>query len=289
ARWQADALDDYGTDCPGMTALAGCRQLQHQQIKKAQAIDKMVNPHLQVPADLTRNTRAFLPGGTTPYNQTTAHGGIRPIHDVNFRLDYMLQDIGEVQGRINESFFVDLFLMISQQDDIRTATEITLRNEEKLLALGPTLQRVQTELLDPMIDRVFSLMERAGAIPPAPEEMNGQQLEVKYVSMLAQAQQTVGASSIERYVQMAGAIAAVQPNVLHKVNYDGVMDEYGDILGVPKSLINSEEDVAATRQAEAEQAQQAQQAELAASAAQTAKTASEVNVSDDGPLAQLLG
>lgn len=288
ARWQADALDDYGTDCPGMTALGGCQQLQHQQVKKAQAIDKMVNPHLQVPTDLTRNTRAFLPGGTTAYNQTTAHGGIRPIHDVNFRLDYMLQDIGSVQQRINESFFVDLFLMISQQDDVRTATEITLRNEEKLLALGPTLQRVQTELLDPLIDRVFSLMDRAGAIPPAPDAMKGEPLEVKYVSMLAQAQQTVGASSIERFVQMASATAQVQPGIIHKVNYDGMIDEYGEILGVPKSLIRSDEDAAASRQAEAQAAQQAQQAELAQSAAQTAKTASEINISDDGPLAQLL-
>lgn len=287
-RWQASPLDDYGIDCPGMTALGGVKQLQHQQLKKGQAIDKMVNPHLQVPPNL-KGVRSFLPGGTTVYDQTSPNGGIRPIHDVSLRLDYMLNDIREVQQRIHESFFVDLFLMISQQDDVRTATEIALRNEEKLLVLGPALQRVQTELLDPLLDRVFAIMERAGAIPLPPPELEGMPLQVKYISMLAQAQQSVVASSVERFLGAAGSMAQMNPGVLEKVDFDETLEEYAEILGVPQRLLKSNEDVAAARDAQAQQVAAAEQLDALQQGADVAKTVSEVDASPDGALAQLLG
>lgn len=286
-RWQASPLDDYGIDCPGMTALGGVKQLQHQQLKKGQAIDKMVNPHLQVPPTL-KGVRSFLPGGTTVYDQTSPNGGIRPIHDVNLRLDYMLRDIQEVQHRVNESFFVDLFLMISQQDSVRTATEIALRNEEKLLVLGPALQRVQTELLDPLLDRVFAIMERAGEIPLPPPELEGAPLQVKYISMLAQAQQSVVASSVERFLGAAGSMAQMNPGVLDKVDFDETLEEYAEILGVPQRLLKSNEDVDAQRQAQAEQAAAAEQLLTLQQGAEAAKTVSEVDASPEGALAGIL-
>ncbi|MEM6898453.1 MAG: portal protein [Pseudomonadota bacterium] len=288
-RWFADAMDDYAIDCPGMTALGGVKQLQHQQAKKGQAIDKIVNPHLQVPTDLQRTAKSFLPGGTTYYDATNPNAGVRPIHDLSqMRLTELGQDIRDVQERINESFFVDLFLMISQQDDVRTATEVALRNEEKLLVLGPALQRVQTELLDPVIDRVYSIMERTGNIPEPPPEISDMPLRTKYISMLAQAQQSVGASSIERFMNMTSAVASVNPNVIDKVDHDAGVEEYGEILGVPSRLIRSEDEVADIREARAAEQRQAQQLEAANQAAAAAKTASEVNISDDGPLGPLI-
>ena len=36
-----------------------------------------------------------------------------------------------------------------------TATEVLQRNEEKMRILGPVMGRIQSELLEPMINRVF--------------------------------------------------------------------------------------------------------------------------------------
>jgi len=53
-----------------------------------------------------------------------------------------------VENRIERSFYVDLFLMLANSDRRQiTAREIEERHEEKMLMLGPVLQRLNDELL----------------------------------------------------------------------------------------------------------------------------------------------
>lgn len=288
-RWYATSLDDYGVDCPGMTSLQGCKQLYHDTLRMAQAIDKTVNPPVQAPSSMQRGNQVnLLPGGVNYYDAATPNSGIQPLFQMNFPVNELGIQMQEVRNRINESWFVDMFLMISQEDDVRTATEVAMRNEEKLLVLGPVLTRVQTEILDPAIDRVFSIMARNGMLPPSPEELEGVELRVEYISMLAQAQQSVGAASVERLVNTVTAMGANGfPNAFDKLDEDAVIDEYGGILGVSSRLIRSDEDVAAIREDRARRAQAQEQAAMAAQMAQTAKTASEVDVSEDSAFDRL--
>jgi hypothetical protein len=88
-----------------------------------------------------------------------------------------------------------------------TAREIDERHEEKLLALGPVLERTNDELLDPIVDRAFQLMEDSSLIAAAAEELHGVKLKVEYISILAQAQKLVGVSSQDRFLQSVGAMA----------------------------------------------------------------------------------
>lgn len=281
-RWYATSLDDYGVDCPGITSLQGCKQLYHDTKRMAQAIDKTVNPPVQAPSSMKRGNQVnLLPGGLNWYDAATPNSGIQPLFNMNFPVQELGVQMQEVRNRINESWFVDMFLMISQEDDVRTATEVMIRNEEKLLVLGPVLTRVQTEVLDPVIDRVFNIMARNDLLPPPPPELEGVDLRVEYISMLAQAQQSVGAQSIERLVNTAAAMGASGfPNALDKIDEDAVIEEYGGILGVPSRLLRSDEDVSAMRQDRAQRAQQQEQMAMAEQAAKAAKTASEVDTSE---------
>ncbi|WP_406821525.1 portal protein [Pseudomonas sp. KnCO4] len=43
---------------------------------------------------------------------------------------------------------------------MRTATDIAANKEEKMLMLGPVLERINDELLDPLIDQTFIIMLR---------------------------------------------------------------------------------------------------------------------------------
>lgn len=291
ARWYATPLDDYGVDCPGMTALGGCKQLHFEQKRKAQAIDKMVNPPVQAPSALKRGNQVkMLPGGITYYDEATPNGGVRPLFDRDPYIEPLLGSMQEVRQRINESFYVDMFLMISQEDEVRTATEMALRNEEKLLVLGPTLNRVQTEILDPVIDRVFNILARNEMLPPPPPELEGVDLSAKYISMLAQAQQSVGASSIERLVNTAMTMEAGGfQGALDKVDSDAVLDAYGDILGVDAKLIRGQDQVTEIRGQRQQQAQAMQAMEMAQGAASAARDASQVDLSTDNPIARLTG
>lgn len=285
-RWDVSSQDTYGIDCPGMLALACSKQLQVQHKRKGQAIDLLVRPPLQAPPSLEAlGVSNLLPGGITYTNGE----GLRPVYEIRPQLQEMMQDIAEVQDRVRTSYFVDMFLMISQGDEVRTATEVAIRNEEKLLMLGPVLQRIQTELLDPVIDRAFSILSRNGALPPPPPELEGQDLRVEYISMMAQAQQSVGTSAIERTLGLAGNMAAVKPDIIDKVDFDIALEEYAGMVGAPQRIILSEDDVQGVRAARA-QAEQAQVAmENMAQGAQAAKTLSETEVRPDNAVGRLLG
>ncbi len=278
-RWGLAGGDIYGNS-PGMEALGDIKQLQHEQLRKAQGIDYQTKPPLQVPASLKNRDVDSLPGGVTFVEG--AGQGIKTAFEVNLNLQHLLMDIQDVRGRINGSFYADLFLMLANATDTRmTATEVAERHEEKLLMLGPVLERLHNELLDPLIDITFDRMIEANLVPPAPPELQGKDLNVEFVSMLAQAQRAIGTNSIDRYVNNLGMVASMKPDVLDKFDSDVWADQYGDMLGVNPNLIVSSENVARIRTARAE-AQNAQaQAAAQQQQAETAKTLSGAKTGQD--------
>ena len=260
-RWGIAGGDIYGNS-PGMEALGDIKQLQHEQLRKAQGIDYQTKPPLQVPSYMKNRDVDSLPGGVTFVDGQ--QGKIETAFNVNLNLNHLLADIQDVRSRINASFYADLFLMLANATDTRmTATEVAERHEEKLLMLGPVLERLHNELLDPLIDNTFNRMIEANLIPPAPEELQGMDLSVEFVSMLAQAQRAIGTNSIDRYVNNMGMVAQMKPDVLDKFNSDVWAEAYADMLGVDPKLVIGGEQVARIRQqrAEAQQAM-AQQEQL---------------------------
>lgn len=279
-RWVVTANDVYGRS-PGMDALPDIKQLQHQQLRKAQAIDLQVNPPLQVPTSMKDHANARLPGGVSFFDSTGPGSGVRTAYDVNLRLDYLLADIQDVRERINRCFYTDLFLMVA--DDQRsgvTATEIAAKNEEKLIQLGPVLERLQNELLKPLIDLTFDrLVEaRVPLVMNPPDELRGVDLDIEFVSTLAQAQRAVATSGMDRLLTTVSNMAAIWPEARHKINPLQSVDEYANAYGVAPSVIVPDDEVAEKMAAE-QQSMAAQQAAAAAPMlADTAKTASDVNI-----------
>ena len=163
-----------------------------------------------------------------------------------------------------------------------TAREIEERHEEKLLVLGPVLERNQNELLDPLINNTFEIALAEGLFPPPPEDLVGVDINIEYVSVLAQAQKAVGIGALDRIVTTIGQIAAVKPDALDKLDSDKVIDEYSNILGISPDLIIGNEDVALIRQQRAEVQAQAQQQAAIPELASTAKTLSETPTGDGG-------
>lgn len=269
-RWDLVIGDVYGSS-PGMEALGDIKQLQHEQLRKAQAIDYMSNPPLQAPTQLKNDGLDRLPGGVSYYDGPN-NAGVRNAFEVNLRLDYLLADIQDVRERINGAFYADLFLMLAQQPlSGSTATEIAERHEEKLLMLGPVLERLHNELLSRKVDLVFNDAMRAGILPRPPQELQGREVRVEFISVLAQAQRAVSNNSIDRYVNTLGVVAGIKPSVLDKFDSDRWADIYADSLGVDPDIIVPGEQVALIRK-EREQAQaQQQRQEQLAQAAATAK------------------
>ena len=276
-RWALSGGDLYGTS-PAMESLGDVMQLQYEQLRKAQAIDYQTKPPLQLPVSLKMGGSDLLPGGTSYVDQANPSGGIRTAFDVKLDLSTLLEDIRDVRERINSSFYADVFAMMLQDDRSgTTAREIAERHEEKLLLLGPVLERLHNELLSPLIEITFSRMVKAGILPPIPPDMQGQELNVEFVSVLAQAQRAVGISAVDRLLGTVGQMASFKPEVLDKLDGDKTVDMYADMLGVDPSLIVSDEKIVLIRDARAKQQQQAHAMEQAQAASATAKNVSQIN------------
>ena len=265
-RWDVLGEDIYGSSC-GMDAIGDAKTLQVREKQFAMAVDKHVDPQLQGPPELKNAALSSLPGSVTFVTSLTTGGaGLTPIYQVKPDYQGALVDKQDIISRIRSAYYADIFLMISQaQDPNRTAYEVSQIKEEKLMTLGPVVGRVNTELLDGIVELTFGFMYEAGMFPPPPEELQGVQLKIDYISILAQAQKVLLTGSIERFVQFIGALAQFNPSALDKLDTDQAADEYGADLGVPQSIIVSDDKVAQIRAGRAQQ-QQMQQAMAAAPA-----------------------
>ena len=231
-RWDVVGNDAYGRS-PGMDALPSIKQLQLESKRKAQALDKMVNPPMVASANMKNQPASLLPGAVTYVPQGDGADSFRPAYQFMPPIEAITADIQDVRERIKATFFNDLFMMISQLDTVRTATEIDARREEKLIQLGPVLERFQNEGLAPDIDRIFAIMQRNGLIPPPPQQIRGMPIKVVYDSMMTQMQRAAQTGSIERLWATVGNLAGAVPDVLDLLNYD---EGRGRICGYARRL-----------------------------------------------------
>lgn len=269
SRWDVEGTDTYGTS-PAMDVLGDAKELQRKERDKAEAIRRMNRPPMNLPTEM-RNTPFSLMPEAMNYLTDTSNGA-RPAFEIDPPLQHMLTDIEKNEDRINEGMYANLFLMIAQLDRRQiTAREIDERHEEKLLGLGPVYERQHREKLAVLIRRSYAKVVEAGRVPPLPPEMDGMPISIDYTSTLAQAMKAVATGGIERLYGFIGNLSATDGSVIDKVNSDKAVDEYADMVGVPRGILRSDEEVEALRQARAEKVQQAemaQQAEQVAGAAQ---------------------
>lgn len=286
-RWGVTGEDIYGTDCPGMVTLGDVKQLQIEEKRKAQAIDKQVNPPMGGPASLKNTPVTSLPGGLVLYDGDPTRNKLEPLYSVNMNLADLRDDISKVERRIDAGYNVDLFLAISNREGIQPRNELELSkiDAERLLQLGPVLERVEGDFLGKAIDRTFSQANKRGMIPPPPPELEeGAELEVEYISSLAQAQRAVDTKAIDRLSEYVAGLVGSQLSDGKKFNADKAITEYASLIGTPPSLITSDEEIAQAREEEARQAQQAQQMEMLEQGARAAAAAGQVDLDANTPV-----
>ncbi len=287
-RWEITGEDVYGTDCPGMTVLGDIKQLQLGEKRSLQAVEKIVNPPTTGPSSLKSRSPSILPGSMTYSDVQEGQKGFRPVHEVDPRILELENKQAQVRARIRTGYFVDLFLATAASDRREvTAREIQERHDEKLPALGSVLERLNQDLLKPLIDIVFNMMLRQGLIPPAPQEIQGLDFDVEYISILAQAQKLTGLGSIERFVAFIVELAASKPEALDKLDTDAVINKYADIVGVPADIVLSDDDVAAIREQRARAVAAKEAAENALTAARATKNFGESKIEDDTVLGRI--
>lgn len=272
--YKAETNDAYGYGI-GFDALPDAKQLMFNEDQSNEAIDKMVTPPMQAPTALRAAGGVSLVRGRVTYHDGPSK--IEPLYAVNLPVQYVEQKVQRLEQRLSEHFFEDLFLMITQGVNRQvTAREIQERHEEKLIMLGPVLESLNDEFLDPLVNRVIGIMRRANMLPPAPPALLGVEYRAEYISILAQAQRAVKTVAIEQGVNFTSAMAAAGwPEATDTVNPDPVIEAYLDHIGFPAKAIRTEAERDGIRQQRAQMAQQQRNLEMATQAAPALKQAAE--------------
>ena len=280
SRWSKTVGEVFGRS-PAMTALPDIKMLQEIMKTTIKAAQKVVDPPLLVPDDGVLGPVRTIPGGLN-YYRASSGARIEPLlTGGNIGLSYeMMNDLRE---RIRTTFFLDQLQF--QGAPRMTATEVVERTERTLRLLGPTLGRLQSEFLGPMIERIYGVLVRAGRLPEPPESIAEQELKIEYVSPLARAQRQTETQGIMRTLEFVGPIAGIDPQAAQIIKGADTVRHIAELNGVPPILLKSNDELMAEIQAqqEAQAAQQqmmqgAQVMERMQKGANVAKTAGEAGL-----------
>ena len=253
SRWSKAVGEVFGRS-PAMTALPDIKMLQEIMKTTIKAAQKVVDPPLLVPDDGVLGPVRTIPGGLN-YYRASSGARIEPLQTgANIGLSYeMMNDLRE---RIRTMFFLDQLQF--QGAPRMTATEVVERTERTLRLLGPTLGRLQSEFLGPMIERIYGVLSRAERLPEPPESIAEQELKIEYVSPLARAQRQSETQGIMRTLEFIGPIAGMDPQAAQVVKGADTVRHIAELNGVPPMLLKSDEELLAEAKAQQE-AQAAQQ------------------------------
>ena len=262
-RWSKATGEIYGRS-PSYNALADIKTLNKSVEIGLKAWSKAIDPPLLVQDDGVIGRVRMTPGGITVVRNDAA---VKPFQS---GANVQLTDMKEAQLRsaIRQAYYSDQLQL--QQGPQMTATEVQVRYELMQRLLGPTLGRFQSEFLNPLIERVFGIMNRAGALLEAPPEVQGAKLDIEYVGPLARSQKMEEAIAVERLYQLVMQIAPADPSLMDIIDNDEAIRARAELLGVPKSVLRGRDEVEELREARMQQqamqeqmAMQQQQADIA--------------------------
>ena len=263
--WRIINDDLYGREQPGDTGYDDAATLQEMEVDEREAIKRAVVPPMLVPLSLTQNDVHNYPGGITIYDfMGSTAPSITPLYQVQF--ESVAEKRLELTQHLEDIFYVNMFKMWT--NDLRanrTATEIQAREEEKMYMLGPLIERQMSELLEPMINRIFAIMQRREMFPPPPEELQDREIKIEYMSILANIQKQAAFSGIQQIISTATMLAEMQastggsPEILDKLDCDEIIDQLADMYVVPAGIVLGDDAVEQKRNERKEAEAQAQQ------------------------------
>lgn len=271
-RWQVLNNEAYGIS-PCMIALPTVKQLQQEASDKSLIIENLADPAVQAPMSARQQPISLARGALNFTSNTGIDQQIKPINMANGDINAITQDIEMLKHAIRSDFFVDLFLLIQQaQNDRKTATEIYALKEEKMLVLGAVLERLQHELLEPLVTLTYNKLANVNFLAQAPEELQGKDITLEFQSMLAQSQRAIDVNNIDSFLARIQNMAAVTPDILDRIDTDGLYKVLANRYAVDPYINRNEQEIEDIRQQRLQQQQQMQQAEQAQALGQTAQS-----------------
>lgn len=266
-RYLKASTEIYGRS-PGMNALPDVKVLNKMVENSLKAAAKSIDPPLLIPDDGMLAPVRMAPGSIN-YYRAGSRDRIEPLN-INANTSITLNSENQRREAIVKMFHVDQLVITENRN--MTATEVLQRQEEKMRILGPVLGRLQSELLSPLIIRVFNIMLRNNLFQMAPDILRSQELNIEYVSPIALAQKSSELQSIMRGLELFGSMAQAMP-VMDYIDENGLIKQLINILGLPAKMIKSDAEVQQIREERAQQQQMQMEMQQQLNESQVAKNA----------------
>ena len=273
-----------------METLGDIKSLQTYERRAAQALEKSINPAMVAPASMRTQKATTVPGDITFMSDPS--GEFKPAYQITPNFQQYNIVTQAIEKRIGVGYHEDLWLVITNLEHGNvTAEQVRALQNEKLQEIGPVVDRLNMDLLDPLVEIAFEIMQKQGMLPPTPQELSKAPMKVEYTSIIAQAQKALSAGGIEQftgYVMKLKESNPEDPSIIDKFNVDEAIDHYGDALTLPPGIVRDDDAVKKIRAGR--QQQQAQQQRLAAmeQASKTAKNLAGAPTDGQNALTDLL-
>jgi hypothetical protein len=258
-RWTKATNEVYGRS-PTMEVLPDIRMLQEMSKTVIRAAQKIVDPPLIVQDDGAMSPVKTMPGGLNYFRSSVAGSQQAPVQPLQTggRVDIGVDLIQQRQQAVQQSYMIPEILgLISRGDSSPLkATEVVGRQQQALRQLAPILSRLQNEFLVPAVDRVFSVMLRNEELPTPPEEIQGEDFNVEFVSQAALAQQAAENENILNWLQQVLPVLQIDPQASMNIDTDEFVRRTGKSNNVPPELLVDRDLVDQQRQQNAQQSQQ---------------------------------
>lgn len=264
---------EYGEKGPSLDALGLIKSLNKKAIAKDEALELMLRPPLQGPANLRKTYISTAANTYVPLDPSSlSQKGLRSIFEVNPAIGALIQDVDDLRGQVDKLYYADFLLFLSKNPKTRTATETDAIVNEQQLVIGPNLQSLNWTYNIPVVQFVMDfVLDEDPFLPPPPEELAGRFLKPEFISVFAQAQKAADLPQVDRYMNMIANVGQIDPRILDKVNVDKLADIYEDRLYLPAGLNNSQDKTDALRQQAQAEAERAQKLEAITQMSQAAK------------------
>lgn len=257
-RWGTIGSDVYGIG-PGSRAVPDVKRLQEMEKAGLMATHKSINPPLNAPAKM-RGKLNTLPGGHNYYSNPAET--VNEVYQVRYDFQGVGATIERVEQRIQRNFYNDVFLTASRDPNASPlkATQVIAQDQEETFRLGPIVERLNSEVYQPMIRRCFNIMHRKGLFPPLDPQFEEliASLEINLVSPMATAQNQIRGQGTDAFMGFLAQAAQFDQSIMDNINPDAAARQRAEIEGVDFGVLRPVEEVQQIRSARA-QAQQAEQ------------------------------
>jgi len=250
-RWVKNNNEAYGY-APAHHVMPDIKQLNEYRKLGIQIKQKQTNPALLVPRQ-----GYYLPFKTTPGMVNYYDGGqadkVMPLSNLE-TIEPTLDEQEQCRDAIIKAFYVDIFRMGKENKEM-TATEVGHRSQEQMRMMSPIVGRIEAEFLNPLIRVVYKIMTKYKLIESLP---NAKDMQIEYVSPLAQAQKMNDASSINQllaFINNSGA-ANFAPEVYDNLDFDHILKLFANVKNCPTSIFKEEKEVMQIRQLRQQQQEQ---------------------------------